>query len=548
MHEHARATRSSEFIDTQSLIALCRRAAMRDGNAQTLEQLIDHLLVAPAQTWLSYAARLTADGAVLTAAALLQASLSRFPSRLDIRYQFACALWRADHVDRAESLLRDLIAADPAYPGAAMQLATLLRDQGRYDAVAKVIEAADATIRHPAARLDGLRFLASCQRQHKALELCERQLAARPADAELLAMAGHFAQETGRFDEARRHFLAAVGNGIDLGKWFVPLSIADTQRYTNRDHADFTWFRQLADTAKLPRARASALFALGKACDDIGDVERAAPAFAEANRLIRQDQPWSRDAWCDRVDATIASAPTVALEASQPWTPVFIVGLPRTGTTLIAELMSRHPSLRNRGELPTLDFIARRLAANGCTNDKAALAEAADLYAKHLRQDDAPAAIYVDKNPLNIRHVALAAAMFPNSRVVHCVRDLRDTALSIWMQYFANADYGFAYDLGDIAGFAAGSRRLMEHWRRTVPIEILDVEYETFVENPSAGVQRIFDFLGIGEPDALSQRRESVISSASRWQARQPVYARSVGRWRNYAMCLPELASLDDGA
>jgi len=132
--------------------------------------------------------------------------------------------------------------------------------------------------------------------------------------------------------------------------------------------------------------------------------------------------------------------------------------------------------------------------------------------------------------------------MFPGARVIHCRRDRRDTAVSIWSQLFAHQDLDYAYDLGEIAAFAEGHDRLMRHWQQSLRLPVFELHYEELVAQPQAVLDRLHRFLG-AEPPAAAVRAApaSAISTASIWQARQPVYRSAVGRWRDYAPHLPEL-------
>ncbi|MEP7041848.1 MAG: sulfotransferase [Dokdonella sp.] len=467
------------------------------------------------------------------------------------RFERAVASWQAGAIEAAEAMLRDLLAAEPAHAQVALQLAIVLRDQGRIEAAVDVAERAHASTSDCAWRTRYLQFVIDCRRQHRALWLCERQLLDTPRDANLLARAGMLAQETGRFELARHFFLAALDAGVDLAATAVQLGLAHAQRYDDPFHPDFDLLRRLLRTRTAARERTATLFAFGKACDDVGDFAAAATAFRQANRSVRAVRPWSADAWRRRVDATIADTRALPrLAAHGDAVPVLIVGLPRTGTTLLAELLGRHPQIRNRGELPLLDVIAKRLEQENLRGDIDALREASALYLAHLRQDDARVCCYIDKDPLNFRHLGLVAQLLPQARIIHCVRDARDTALSLWMQCFAQADYGFCAGFADIAAFAEGHRRLMQHWSRDEALHILRVDYEAVVKAPARELQRVLEFLRLSRLDlpSLPPAVDATIASASRWQARQPVYRRSVGRWRAYADLLPELALLQGKA
>ena len=184
------------------------------------------------------------------------------------------------------------------------------------------------------------------------------------------------------------------------------------------------------------------------------------------------------------------------------------------------------------------------LSSQDALGDRSALQSVRDLIATQMRRDDAPARYYIDKNPLNYRHVNLALALFPNARVVHLQRDARDTALSWWSQHFAHPDLGFSYDFPSIAAVMRSHERLMAHWRATLRAQILEVDYEALATDPDAQLARIAAFVGLRDSVAADASDADVITTASVWQARQPVYASAIGRWRRYAEFVPELTEL----
>ena len=232
------------------------------------------------------------------------------------------------------------------------------------------------------------------------------------------------------------------------------------------------------------------------------------------------------------------------LPSTADFVPVFIVGLPRSGTTLTATRLAGHPDLRDRGELPMLHYIAERLQSGNLLRDGGALRQAADLYRVHAVQDDPRVRWYVDKNPNNFRYLDLIEVLFPQARIIHCRRDPRDTALSIWSQSFAHPQYGFASDLDDIADFIRGHDRLMQHWQQQLRVPIHDLDYEALVTDPESTLDALRRFVGLPQFTSSGTPADPVvtaISTASVWQARQPIYASSVGRWKHYFPYVPEL-------
>ncbi len=450
-------------------------SASRDADA-ALDDVFPALASSAATVWFDVATELRPRTDSITFRKFLSVALSRWPRNADLRVVAADAMWHDGQTDVAISLLRDVLARDATHIVAMTTLARICRNEGRLaeasSLMANVCRLPDLA---PDAFLDGVRFIQQCQRHRLAADLCKTRIANGRADAALFALAGNIDRELGQFDTARAKYHEALRSGVDLNAWFVPGSLSLTQKFSSRVDEDFTLLeRQRSNASLSPRARASILFGLAKANDDITAYADAAAHYREANTLARTLQTWTRSAFETSVRNIRARPAAIdnGKTASSDFAPIFVVGLPRTGTTLASVRLSRHGAVRDRGELPLLPFIAQRLRSESQIDDSSALNEAANLYRQHVRQDDALADFYIDQNPLNFLHLDLIAALFPNARIVHCVRNRRDAALSIYQQFFANDDYGFAYDFGDIAGFAAAHDTLMQHWRSTLQIRI----------------------------------------------------------------------------
>jgi len=468
------------------------------------------------------------------------------PDDIDSQFTLAQTLWERDEVDRSEAILRELVARNPAREDVSTLLAKLLQSQGRLDAASKVMfDLCGARAFEPEISLRGAQFIQQSHRQLLAAELCDRALARARATPDLLAVAGNIARELGDFAKARALYLDSLEAGVDLNTWFVLGALAHTMRYADRGHPDFARFEaHFRDEAFSARARAATGFGLAKAFDDVGDHEAAARTLSTANALVRSALTWSPSAWDSFVDARLGER--VARAATAPrsdFVPVFVVGLPRTGTTLTATRLARETPARDRGELRMLRFIAEQLIAGGHLGDAAAMTEAAELYRVHARQDDAPATWYIDQDPMNFRYLNIIEALFPQSRLIHCRRGRRDTALSLWFQDFAHHDSAFAYDFAHIARFAAGHDRLMQHWQRTLSLPIHTLDYEALIADPASTLDALRDFIGAPAIDPATAAA-TPIHSASVWQARQPIYSGSVGRWRKYAPFIPELTEV----
>lgn len=438
------------------------------------------------------------------------------------------------------------MSAAPVNREASWAQAQRLREDGRIEAAADTVVALWQEARGDRASvLATLEFLKECGAQQHALPLAREAQARWSDDARIAAEAGEIALALGHFDEAA----VALREAIDLdprqgAAW---LRLAHCRRFTE-DDADVQRFRHGWSDASLDEAaRICAGFAFGKALDDLGDCAQAVQVLTQANALARRAVSWRIDAWRLFVDTQLNAPALPTTPADAEFIPIFVVGMPRSGTTLVASTLARNAAVRDRGELNWVPALHALLREQGQLRNPPALAAIASVIRAQMRRDDAPARFYLDKNPLNFRHLDFIAACFPNAKIVHCRRGARDTALSIWMQHFAHEDLGFAYDFTDISIVGKGCDALMAHWRARLPLAILDVDYERFVAEPEAQRHRLEEFLGLpprADGDDADSGNAQSITTASVWQARQPVYTHAVERWRRYAPYLPELTTL----
>ncbi|MDR3444513.1 MULTISPECIES: sulfotransferase [unclassified Dyella] len=505
---------------------------------------------APEQAWLSHGRMLALNGEPAAALALFTEAATRFPESSDIRLGWAGLHWQSGQHDAAEQLLRDWLACHPTDEGATFLLAQLLREQGRLHAIGDVMQALFGHGQHDVDTvIRAIEMLDDFGRPDEAFAICENAIDSGQDDPRLHAYAGMLAIQLGKFALTREHYAHALAHEPAAVDWNIPLGLSGLQRYTDASHPDFTFFRELLQRPALNETtRRSTLFALGKAHDDLGEYASATHYLREANALAHANSTWSRKRWKRAVDARLASQPRdTILPPPADWAPVFIVGVPRSGTTLLAERLALYPGVKNRGELGWLEHAEQRLSsASGNTHP--VLEQIASDCARQWLQDDDKAYWYIDKQPMNLLRVDLAMTLWPNARFIHCERDARDTALSLWMQSFNDAAHDYAYDFGDIAAVIRDCRRLAAHWRKRYPSSFLNVSYEALASTPDEVMPAIAQWLGLTAlPPGARQVASHSIATASAWQARQAVYTRSVGRWQHYAAYLPELAALGPG-
>lgn len=479
----------------------------------------------------------------LLAGAVLERAVELHPTSAQAHYFLGTGLRLNNQPEAAEATLRRAIEIDPAHVNASLSLAYLLREQGRMNALAEVMM---ALWKHESRTLESdrrtLAFLIECGRYAEAAEILPALVAACPANAEIQRRAGEVALVLGQFEQASEHLRRAVD--LDPDQASAWLRLAHTHRFSAADDPDLQLLRVAAKRSDIGIDAQSAIgFALGKALDDLEQIGEASQILDQANRRWHAAYPWQAQKFFAEIANPVQPTARAERDAAVSGIPVFIVGLPRAGTTLLETLLCRDPALRSRGELNWIDALAGRL---GSQPEQATLRAAGELYLRQLIQDDAPAKVYIDKNPLNFRHLGLIATMLPQSRVIHCRRDLRATALSLWSQHFAHEAMAWSYAFEDIATYARGYARLMTHWQQHAPMPIHTVDYETLVSDPDSVIAEVRRFLQLpASTGPQEQSSTAPIATASVWQARQQVHTRSIARWQRYAEFLPQLRAFD---
>jgi hypothetical protein len=296
--------------------------------------------------------------------------------------------------------------------------------------------------------------------------------------------------------------------------------------------------------------------ALGKYHEDVGEIEAAFAAHAAGNALSRKSAPpYDRAATSARVDALIAAYDRTSIDALldagsgiDSDRPVFVVGMPRSGTTLTEQILASHPDVHGADELPFWNLAADRIRSVPTPRRAASIAALADEYLGLLTRRSATAARVIDKLPGNFENLGLIRAALPRAKVIHIERDPRDICLSIFFQGFTAA-HAYATDLGDLAHYYGEYRRLMRHWRSVLTEDtLLDVSYEALVAEPETWTRRMLAHIGLPWDARCLEfhRTERSVLTASAWQVRQPLTAAAIGRWRQYeAMLEPLLRGLN---
>ena len=377
-----------------------------------------------------------------------------------------------------------------------------------------------------------------------------RTLQLFPDSGAAAGMLGTALAEAGCFDEARTWFLHAVEHDPAQLAYYYDLA----RSATDSDPAMAAAINRALQHPGLDSRRRVALhLARGQLCDLAGDAEGAVQAWREAADIGNAATPYDRALVERHVDLSIATFTPAFIDAAREWAasttlPLLVVGLPRSGTTLVEQMLSRHSRIAVGGESDRLMLACRDTPI---PPDRAALADLATRlrtgWLRELRSIARPASRYVtDKLPQNYLWLGFVQALVPNAPVIHCQRDLRDTAISIMATFFGRSA-GFPALPDDVVFHVQQYRRLMAHWRSVVPPDRLhEVRYEALVADPEPSARALTDFLKLDwNPACLHpETSRSTIRTASKYQARRPIGPASAGRWQRYRAWLPELESL----
>ncbi|MEE8444053.1 MAG: sulfotransferase, partial [Alphaproteobacteria bacterium] len=336
------------------------------------------------------------------------------------------------------------------------------------------------------------------------------------------------------------------------------LSLALAERHSG-DEARIAEMESLLAHGDIePEGLAFLHFALAGRYETLENYRRGFDHYVAGN-AAKRDLLSDRGAGYDRqaedkaVDRIIANSPGeffTGPSASDSELPIFIVGMPRSGTTLTEQILASHPQIGGAGELTDIGNAVRRLRDTQGYPEKppgeTALQRIAAHYLKRLREVDSKAICITDKMPGNYRNLGLIGRLFPNARVIHCRRNPIDNCLSCFVQNFGAEGLSWSFDLTDLVHQYKSYRRLMGHWRKVFPGRFLEVDYERVVADQEGQSRRLIAFTGLDWDDSclLFHKSKRAVVTASHSQVRQPIYDTSVGRWKRYG---DALAPLVDG-
>ena len=531
--------------DAWRLAGRALRALGRAGEAEQAElAAIDGAAYDPE---LQRAALALADNRLGEAEPLLKARLKAVPTDVAAIRMLAELAGRIGRHRDAENLLRRALELAPAFHAARSNLATVLHRQNRTpEALAELDTLMAAEPEHLGHANLRAAALTKVGEFDEALALYETVLAQPPGHPRVWMSFGHALKTVGRSDDSVAAYRRAIALQPSLGEVWWSLANLKTAKFDGADIAAMREALQAAGVSEEDRYHLH--FALAKALEDAGDADAAFDNYLIANRLRRAVLPYDATETSGAVDRTIAlfTPDFIASLAGGNETPdpVFIVGLPRSGSTLIEQILASHSQVEGTMELPDIPAMVSRLASDSrgfaaalvalSADERRALGEEYLARTRIQRKSDKP--FFIDKLPNNWAHVGFIKAILPGAKIVDARRHPLDCGVSNFRQHFARGQ-AFAYDLADIGAYYADYVRLMAHFDAAMPGAVTRVFHEALVADPEAEVRRILAALRLEFEDACLRFHENTraVRTASSEQVRRPVNRDGFGQWRRYA-------------
>jgi tetratricopeptide (TPR) repeat protein len=520
--------------------------------------------IAPAlpQVWYNLGLSLKAKGELEEAAQAFRQAIACDPRLAAAHNNLATTLAKLGRIAEAAQCFERALALDPDLVEAHVGFASALQEGGNLERAARHLRRALAL------KPDTVAYLAqlgSCLSQlgdtEEAMVHLRRALDLDPGSAEVHGALGMALAFQGRFEDSTAEYDKALSIRPVFPEVLYGRVRNSKAHRTESEAARLQAF--LSDATISVTDKAELHFALGQIYEDLGDYARSFEHYRQGNEMIHARLPFDREAWRSDIDALMR---TFAGEffAQRRWLgsdsrlPIFICGRPRSGTTLVEQILSAHPGVAGGGELMHFAQMAETLQESfglsapypkgAAELGSAQAAEMIRYYLGRLTREHPDSARVTDKLPGNFLRLGLIALLFPNAGFIHCRRNPVDTCLSCYFLKFQQA-HPYSYRLEDLGFYYREYERLMAHWRRALPVPMLEVDYEDLVARQEKVSRRLVAHCGLDWDDRCLDFHESDrnVRTASLAQVRQPMYGTSVERWRRFEPFLGPLRAALQG-
>ena len=437
----------------------------------------------------------------------MQKSADLSPQDAEAHSNLGLTLQELGRLDEAEAGYRKAIALKPDFAEAHNNLGITLKELGRLDE-------ADASYREA--------------------------IALKPDFAEAHNNLGNTLKELGSLDDAGASYRQAITLKPDYAE--AHHNMTTIKKFSSEDEQFLQMQALYRDPAISEKDRCHICFALAKASEDLEDCATAFQFYAEGNALRKKQLGYEKAQDSRLFEKLKASYPPITANAFAPTivasepAPIFIVGMPRSGTTLVEQIISSHPLVTGAGELGFASQFGSSIAVGQTPVNAEALMAFREEYLNAMKQRSEGNAIVTDKMPQNFRLLGLINAAMPDAKIIHVKRDLAAVCWANYTQYFVTDSLGYCYSLDDILHYHELYQDLMKHWHQALPNRIYDLNYEALTAHQEEETRNLIDYLGLEWDDACLAPQDNTrsVATASNVQIRRKVYQGSSERWRRY--------------
>lgn len=475
--------------------------------------------------------------------------LTHNPDDVDALYWRAMMLISQEKLKQAAPLLRKATSIEPTFLDAMIALGKVRTQLGRVKGAARIFWRATKVDPTSADAFHGLGVLyQQLGKLEKALTFYEKSAARKPNEF-VYANIGHVQKGLGDLEAAATAFHQALTINPHFTKAYQSLGSLKQYRFTKDD---ITAMKTILTTAILSSDEKSAVhFSLGKAFEDLADYNQAFEHFDKANKLARKNITYQSKHTQSLTDTIINTFSAEFLKAhadsgNKSNAPIFVVSMPRSGSTLVEQILASHSMVLGGNELPDLQQVSSKSKTllNNQSDFFSNLSNLTDEHFNHLgtmylervkKRYKTTKPYFTDKMPFNFQLIGFIQLILPNAKIIHVKRNPVDTCMGCFKLPF-NENHEFTYDLIELGHYYCQYDRLMKHWHNLLPGKIFEIEYEALVNNQEAQTRRLLEFCGLPWEESClafyNTKREVITESAG--QVRQPIYKHAVGQWKNY--------------
>ncbi|MDB4516178.1 sulfotransferase [Crocinitomicaceae bacterium] len=479
------------------------------------------------------------------------------PRQPECHYHLGYSLFRTQQLDLAAQHFGEAFRLNPNLAEAYSYLALVLTESGAMQqALLMAKKALDINPRHPEIQTNQAIVFEKWGDQASALKHYTAAKEMQPSNPVYHVNVGHALTGQGEISAAKLCYQEAIKLAYAYGEPY--LGLTRIGGITAEDTELIDRLQNLCESRSTPsKDKIPMLYTLGIISEKAGKHKEAFGYYARANVLDDKNSQFSIENFKNHA-ALITSILNKAFIQKHNYrhqsdiTPVFIVGMPRSGTSLVHQILASHPAVYGAGELNWFPFIQQNLKRllrteqnfPECSDllDEENAATIANDYLAHMQSLANGEKVIIDKMPVNFLYLGLIVILFPHAKIIHCTREPRDTCLSIYFNRFVGSIH-YASNLSSLGAYYRIYQQVMHHWEQVLPDVIHEVNYESLIESPEAISRKALEYLGLDwHPDCLSfHKSRTAMRTASDHQVRKPIYKSSISRWKNYEPYLQEL-------